>query len=654
MTVPPPALAALKGHYRTGADVLATDFFGPCLNAASLYRRAVGYFSSMALLTWAEALPRLIGESSLEIQLIASPELGKDEIAVLRELTSETKRAQYRQMLVDRMLEEVIALTERPGDEKVRALLFAWLIANDRLKIRFAFPSHIDLAGIFHEKIGIFDFPGGAQVAFTGSANETWGGHRRNYESIDVYRSWIEGDLGRVAVKIEQFDEAWNSKAVGLDVFEASPDVVARLRARAPERPPKASPPSPTPQPSAEDRRWRHQTEALEAFIAARAGVLEMATGTGKTRTTMKILDRLIGDGAIDAAIVATDGKDLLYQWSAELIDWAGKSAAPWLIYRHFHTEKDGGEFALAPQQGVLVISREQLHQVLPRLTDAQKQRMIIVHDEVHGLGVPSLVASLAGEHPKFAWRLGLSATPDRAYDPVGNQFLDDEIGKTIFSFPLEEAIRRGVLSGFTYRPLDYDLTDGDKRRITAVYAKQAVRRREGSPMSKEEVWTEIAKVHKTAEMKPDVFRDFIQTDPSALKNTIIFVETKDYGNALLEDIHDHTTRYRTYYAEDDRNHLIAFARGDIDCLITCHRISQGIDIRALQNVILFASARAKLETIQRIGRCLRSDPNNPDKLARVIDFVRPPGPAGRFPNADQDRSQWLIGLSQIRRSPDA
>ena len=59
---------------------------------------------------------------------------------------------------------------------------------------------------------------------------------------------------------------------------------------------------------------------------------------------------------------------------------------------------------------------------------------------------------------------------------------------------------------------------------------------------------------------------------------------------------------YRTYYAEDDRDHLEQFARGEIDCLITCHRISQGIDLRSLRTVVLFASARSKLETIQRIG----------------------------------------------------
>src|SRR5581483_105307 len=108
-----------------------------------------------------------------------------------------------------RMLEEIIAFTENPGDAGARAKILAWLIANDRLEIRFAFPEHVDAAGIFHEKIGVFDFPGGEQVAFTGSANETLGGHRVNYESIDVYCSWIPGEEARVRTKVEQFDEAW-------------------------------------------------------------------------------------------------------------------------------------------------------------------------------------------------------------------------------------------------------------------------------------------------------------------------------------------------------------------------------------------------------------------------------------------------------------
>lgn len=647
----PPGLQPLKAHYRSGVDVLSKDFFGPCLSQAILYRRAAGYFSSTALLAWASALPAVIEGADLTIRLIASPELGPQDIAVLKDVADPAKRAAYQQMLADRLLEQVAAMLEDPSSSDPRAQLFAWLLATDRLEIRFAFPDHVDGAGIFHEKIGVFDFPGGQRVAFTGSANETLGGHARNYESIDVYRSWEAGEGDRVATKVEQFDEAWSGEATGLSVRSTSQDVLARLKARAPKTAPRAAP---APAPVREDPKWRHQTEAVETFLAQRAGVLEMATGTGKTRTTLKILERLIGSGEIDGAVIAMDGTDLLDQWSVELDAWILKSNNGWLLYRHFERHREIGDFVLDPERGILVVSRGQLHKLMSRLPAAKRRKMIIVHDEVHGLGTPSLVESLRGEHPKFGWRLGLSATPDRAYDQAGNDFLASEIGATIFRFPLELAIERGVLSGFDYTALEYELTDGDKQRLAAVRSKQAARAHQGNPMSQEEIWTEISKVYKTAEMKPEVFRTYLKDHPQVLKNSIIFVETTEYGNALLEDIHAYTTRYRTYYADDERDHLVQFARGEIDCLITCHRISQGIDIQALETVILFASARARLETIQRIGRCLRSDPSNPDKRAHVIDFVRPASPGDKVPNADQERFAWLTGLSQVQRKADA
>lgn len=647
----PPGLQPLKAHYRSGVDVLSRDFFGPCLSQAVLYRRAAGYFSSTALLAWASALPAVIEGADLTIRLIASPELGPHDIAVLKDVADPAKRAAYQQMLADRLLEQVAAMLEDPSSSDPRAELFAWLLATDRLEIRFAFPDHVDGAGIFHEKIGVFDFPGGQRVAFTGSANETLGGHARNYESIDVYRTWEGGEGDRVATKVEQFDEAWSGEAMGLSVRSTSQDVLARLKARAPKTAPRAAP---TPASVREDPKWRHQTEAVETFLAQRAGVLEMATGTGKTRTTLKILERLIGSGEIDGAVIAMDGTDLLDQWGLELDAWILKANNGWLLYRHFERHREIGDFVLDPERGILVVSRGQLHKLMSRLPAAKRRKMIIVHDEVHGLGTPSLVEALRGEHPKFGWRLGLSATPDRAYDQAGNDFLASEIGGTIFRFPLELAIERGVLSGFDYTALEYELTDGDKQRLAAVRSKQAARAHQGNPMSQEEVWTEISKVYKTAEMKPEVFRDYLKEHPQVLKNSIIFVETTEYGNALLEDIHAYTTRYRTYYADDERDHLVQFARGEIDCLITCHRISQGIDIQALETVILFASARARLETIQRIGRCLRSDPSNPDKRAHVIDFVRPASPGDKVPNADQERFAWLTGLSQVQRKADA
>lgn len=641
-----------KSHYRSGRDSLADDFFAPCIRESVLYRRAAGYFSSTALLSWIDGLPRA-ALKMLTIRLISSPMISESDRRTLTTLEDEQARAAYRLIVVDRILEEIAELALSPNDTAIRARVFAWLIANDRLELKFAFPEHLDEPGIFHEKFGIFDLAAGGTIAFTGSANETTGGHSRNYESIDVYCDWIAGEDERVATKSEQFDETWAGEAAGLAVIAPSAKILEKFRKNADwpfvetvvEKQPEA--------PAEVDPRWRHQEEAVSAFLEKPAGILEMATGTGKTRTALKILANLVSNGSIECAIVTMEGTDLLEQWAAELDAWNLDGGPKWLIYRHFGPHHEMGDFIVDPKMSLIVVSRGQLPRLLLRLPDHIKAKALIVHDEVHGLGMPSLVGSVKGQHKAFGWRVGLSATPERAYDGEGNDFITNEVGPTLYRFPLERAISRGVLSEFDYRPLPYDLTDADRERLRLVYAKKAARQREGRPMGNEELWTEIAKVYKTAEAKPEVFEEHLKNFPEILNRSIVFVETKEYGERILASIHRRTHRYRTYYADDDRDHLIAFARGDIDCLITCHRISQGIDIRSLNTVILFASARAKLETIQRIGRCLRIDPAKPDKRALVVDFVRPEAETDAVPNADQERRAWLSELAKVRKGDD-
>ena len=637
--------ADVKETYRSGRDRLSQDFFGPALKSAVLYRRSVGFFTTSALLAWSEGLVRLV-TGDLRIQLIASPELSEADLNLLRTLQSPEQRAAVYAEIGDRILETVLDFIDQPDDVGRRATVFAWLLASERLELRFAFPDHVEDAGMYHEKVGVVDLAGGGRLAFTGSANETDSGHRRNFESIDVFRDWVPGEDGRVASKVEQFDEAWRGDTPGLSVLRPTPGLLERLRARAP----KASPvPTTPPAPALAISLWPHQQDAMDAFLKARHGVLEMATGTGKTRTALAILSRLVGKGDIGTAVICMDGTDLLDQWAEDLRHWLASQGRGWLLYRQYEENRELPEYGLDPHHAILLVSRSQLGRLSRHLAKVSKETALIIHDEVHGLGAPALVESLAGLHASFVWRLGLSATPERAYDDAGNQFIEEAIGPTIYAFPLEEAIRRGVLTEFDYEALPYDLTDEDRRRLKQVYSRQARRAREGRPMSQQEMWTELARVYKTAEEKPLVFAKRLAEDPSIINRCIIFVETREYAVPILETIDAYTHRYRTYYAEDDRNHLVSFAKGEIDCLITCHRISQGIDIQSLNAVVLFASARSRLETIQRIGRCLRTDPMNRTKRARVIDFVRTGAAAGE-PSADEDRAAWLEALSSVRR----
>jgi superfamily II DNA or RNA helicase len=143
------------------------------------------------------------------------------------------------------------------------------------------------------------------------------------------------------------------------------------------------------------------------------------------------------------------------------------------------------------------------------------------------------------------------------------------------------------------------------------------------------------------------------------MDRSILFVETAEFGALVQPILMDLRVDFHTYYQDDDRENLRRFARGDLQCLLTCHRISEGIDIRSVNNIVLFSAARARLETVQRLGRCLRTDPENSGKRACVVDFIQstPPDqiddPTGEL-SADEERCNWLRDLASVRRQTAA
>ena len=371
-----------------------------------------------------------------------------------------------------------------------------------------------------------------------------------------------------------------------------------------------------------------------------------MATGTGKTRTALKVMTALYERNDINTVIVSTDGNDLLDQWYSELLSVRKNIDAK--VFRHYKSSREVEDFLLEPRDGILLVSRQPLASALRRMPNGVGRRTLLVHDEVHGLGSPSNRSRLHGLSDGVRFRLGLSATPEREYDDDGNKFILEHIGPELMRFELEDAIRRGILAPFDYFPLDYELTANDRNRVRDVYKRQAARAAAGNPMSDEEVWIEIARVYKTSEAKLPVFDKFICDNKQLLKRCIVFVETQEFGEKVLEIVHKYRADFHTYFSGEDSETLNRFARGDLECLITCHRVSEGINIRSLNSVILFSSARARLEMIQRMGRCLRTDPDNPGKVANIVDFIRH-SKEDAEQTADEERAEWLNSLSQVR-----
>lgn len=621
-------------EYRSGEDDALSSFFLPSFKVARSYDRAVGYFSSSALECFAEPFERFV-QFGGTVRLVASVEVHADDVQAIEGQVGREAACEARILQI--LDEEFSGKTFSTGVQKLAALL-----EMGRLEIRIAVPK--SGRGIYHEKVGIFDGNEPDYVAFAGSTNESRQALIFNYECIDVFPSWEAPS--RALSKKKHFQALWDGRAPGASTYSFS-DAAKRRLIRAIRSEPTGAGGRGV---SHDANLWPHQRLAMQEFLLKQRGILEMATGTGKTRTALAILAHLIDRGSIRTAIVTADGSDLLDQWASDLATQLQQCSPRFRLLRHYREHHQRDEYLIDSDLSVLLCSRPALHAVLKRMGTKEKSGAFVVHDEVHRFGSASHVAELDGATEDVPWRLGLSATPDREYDQEGNQFIERNVGEVIFRYPLEDAIADRVLCEFDYVALEWNPSADDRRDVQALVARRSARDASGRPaMTEEEFRREVARVYKVSVEKVPIFVQFVQVNPGALERCIVFLAEKSYGLYVSEHIHAVTPRFRTYFDADEPAALKEFATGIIDCLLTCHRVSEGIDIRSVKTVVLLSADRARLETIQRIGRCLRTDPENPSKRALVVDFIRSRSDPSADPTGDELRRQWLEALSQIR-----
>lgn len=627
-------------HFVTSTDGLLENFYIPALKRSIYYDRGVGYFTSSWLRLAASGLAGLASNGG-KARIIASPMLDRDDCAAICQGIDASNNSKLNTVLANTFHDLEYELSY----DTLAAI--AWMVADELLEFRVALPT-ATLDGDFHDKFGVFCDATGNAIAFHGSPNDSERAFR-NYESISVFYSWMdEREALRVQNEQERFELIWNNRDFNLRVY-ALPDAIRRNLIAFTSRVPR-----PYPQPSSRDAievdRWRHQKEAIAIFLKLRNGILEMATGTGKTRTALQILEELRERGLVDTTIIVAFGTDLLDQWHKEILQY---TSLP--IHRFYERHREAQSFINAPKNAILLTSRQNLSQVLSRLKSGVLDKSLIICDEVHGLGSAALVTSLAGRLKPIKYRLGLSATPERVYDAEGSRFIENEIGPVIFQFGLKEAIERGILCEFDYVQLKYELSDNDRIAIRQAIKRHHAKTNAGESQPIEALYRAIAYIRKVTIEKIGPFRDYVTQNAEALQRCIIFVETADFGALVQPILMNLRIDFHTYYQDDDRENLQRFANGDIQCLLTCHRISEGIDIRSVNNIVLFASARARLETVQRLGRCLRADPNNNAKRARVIDFIQPSptdadDPSGEL-SADEERRDWFLELAYLKKT---
>ena len=618
----------------TSEDNLIDELYTPCLKWAERFDRGVGYFTT-GWLTYNVAGLSDFASHGGKMRLITSPILSTEDTDAIIGAENQDGSAFLR--LEAALLENVEILKQEMEADIINT--FSWMLYDGIIDMRFAIPCEKLEEGDFHDKFGIF-YKGNDALSFSGSINDSKHGFQ-NYESIKVFKTWA-GTQEYVDADTARFEKIWNRKDRNLKMFTIPQAVKNKIfELRSPDRPYSLP---------AGSSKWVHQDIAVKTFLEKEHGILAMATGTGKTVTAMKIINKLFDSGEIRRVVITMYGNDLLDQWAIQIREnYKNKQ-----INYHYASQKMMKDFVMHPDDSILILSRDarnlsKLLDLFDRLPGDYRNDTLFVFDEVHGAASNTFVENLSGRLSPYRYRLGLSATPEREYDEAGNDFLLNEIGEVIFEFTLQDAIQKGILCEFNYIPLPYVLSDEEKLKKRKIIAAFNAKKESGEPVDEKDMFTQLALVNKTAVNKLEEFESLISQRPELLQKCIIFVQTMEYGAKLQEILVRYSDKYHTYYADDEKINLENFAAGKIDCLLTCKKVSEGIDISSVTNIILFSSDRSRLVTTQRIGRALRLDKNNPEKKATVVDFVIEDSEENDN-NADADRAEWLTELSQTRR----
>ncbi len=678
-----------------GVTNIGDFFFDPLLSRCKSARVSSGSFSSSVLKNWTRSLSSFIDDPKKHIDLLTHFELDKSTIEVLSKITNPNSKSDFyfkeQNSNIKNVLREFIKNPNRRFNQRTH--LLAYLIGNERLNIKFAFQKSFDYENIGnhrsqeHVKTGYFKFDEDIIVGYEGGFNITDNGMRHNGESANIQFSFNGTEIS-LKNTIRDMDHMWKFGTNDFEVRDVdeqtlsiakeickkwgSPDSSTVGQKRTKRTPPK-------PVTSNDDliyptKCWQHKKDATEKFVKLKNGILNMATGTGKTSTALIILSNLFQQKKVRSIVITIVGenKALLSQWDEEIKKWKNENnelypeIANLKVIREYGDDSDFSHFINFPENKILLLSgnrRSKYKTIINSLyNDGHSEKSLIIHDEVHNFPTASMRQDCSGLGERINYRLGLSATAKREFptDEMDekNQFLDDEVGESIYTYELSQAIEDDVLCEFDYIKIRYELTKDEKKELQSAFGGFNIAKNK-QPQDKQKMKAaliDIANIKKDAKNKIPELNSYINENniSDCLRNTLIFCNTIDYANNIAANIlskYAPRINYHTYNSSFESpilsDLLSQFKDGKKECLICCDMLTEGVDIPSLNNVILFSSERELIKTKQRIGRALRK---YEDKKAIVIDFIYDPDGSDEINASDRERIEFLENLSKTKR----
>ncbi len=593
----------------------------------------------------------------------------------------------------------------------------AYLIQEKRIEIQIIKPK--ETSGIAHTKRGQFTDTNGMTVGFSGSANFTLGGLFNNLENIEIFLS-TSPDRS-IQKKLENnktlFSNIMSKKESGIEYLSVSDleeaiattyghteieellDVEKKLINYKIEHNPTNSmvseddvtyePCFPFP-----DGPRDYQKKAFNSWKKSQCGLFNMATGTGKTLTSLNCLLQIYKQFGYYKAIILVPTVTLVEQWEKEcrkfnfqhIVQVCSKNK-DWKGEVDRITMKENFNPTYSPVNYVVIstyasFARDNIFHDLMSLS----KKCLLIADEAHNMGSKRILDRIDGVSRRFKRRIGLSATPERQFDDKGNRelrrFFNSEDDYT-FVYTMEEAIRNKFLCQYYYFPHVVRLCDDEMYDYLEISEKLGkIYRYNGGYLDLED---EIVKslllkrrriIHK-ARNKQDVFKNIIEErykEKGNLKYTLVYVpeglkpdsiaDVYDSSDVIEDDTEadkiideytkivmnvSKTTTVRKFVAgQKDREAILEdFGNGDLEVLTSMKCLDEGVDVPRSEMAIFCASTGNPRQFIQRRGRILRTHKDK--KYAYIHDLVVVPDIGADCKDYEMERKLILSELKRVR-----
>lgn len=344
-----------------------------------------------------------------------------------------------------------------------------------------------------------------------------------------------------------------------------------------------------------------------------RRGLLVMATGTGKTRIAISLVDVLSKCGWVKNVLFLADRTSLVSQAHTNFKDLLPKFSTCVLSENGTDKNLDARLMFSTYQTMINYIDCEDK-------TFSTGRFDLILIDEAHR----SIFNKYGAIFRYFdSFLVGLTATPKSDVDFNTYRIFNCESGEPNFAYGLEEAVKDGYLvpykvinrttkglrDGFKYD----DLTEDEKRQLEERY-EEYVPTPEFT-VSSSKLFRQIYNENTCDLVIQDLMKDGLKVDQGdLLGKTIVFAYDHKHAQMIVDRFNLLYPQYGSEYCQLIDNY-VNYAddlikkfktESNFRIAVSVDMLDTGIDVPGILNLVFFKPVKSKVKFVQMIGRGTR------------------------------------------------